>query len=180
MRAMLARTATLLALACVPLACSSTENSGECVGNFLGQSVRWALDAERSGLREDSSPREGRTRTATLLYAQNPADRFGLEVKLHPNFIIDQVNFEGPRLVPFTGSALRLQVQDVAVLGLQGLVGTAQNFGGGFQEPPGAPPEGTMQLDRVGDSLGESRFSGNFVYRYADGDQLTCFFDVGT
>jgi hypothetical protein len=178
---MLARTATLLALACVPLACSSKENSGGCVGSFLGQPVRWALDAERSGLREGSSPREGgRTRRATLLYAQNPEDRFGLEVKLHPNFIIDQVNFEGPRIVPFTGSALLLHVQDMAVLGLQGLVGTAQGFGGGFQEPPGAPPEGTLRLDRVGDSLGESRFSGIFVYRYADGDELTCSFDVGT
>jgi hypothetical protein len=167
-------------MACVLLttACG-TEATGECRGTHLGESVNWPIDDESARLVRTISDRyENRATWLFLKYLPGGSaglTSFGAHVQLVDGVSIDAQS--GSRTVQLVKEESDLSPEeDSLVVGWEGRVGTQRSYGSGYPEASGVPMAGSLTLDVVDSDHAE----GRFVYRYADGNELTCTFNVPT
>ncbi|RKH18765.1 hypothetical protein D7Y13_05820 [Corallococcus praedator] len=156
----------LLLSACDP------QPEGECKGTHLGQSVNWPISSNavltRIDFLEDGTP-------STLIDLSYTPDRveglqeFGVDIQLVRGASVEEGE---AKTVKLFAKEDRLEPEDRSLVARWG-----GNMGGtlmGYLAVPGVPVEGSVTLDRVALDHAE----GHFVYRYADGGELTCTFDV--
>ncbi|WP_237078727.1 hypothetical protein [Myxococcus xanthus] len=96
--------------------------------------------------------------------------RFGVDIRLVSGAVVSGgpvtvalANEDGQRLVPAADSLV-----------VDWLASVATHSTTGFPETTGAPVAGSVTLDAVNDDLA----AGRYVYRYRDGSELTCTFNV--
>ncbi|RKH71139.1 hypothetical protein [Corallococcus aberystwythensis] len=142
--------------------------SGECTGTHQGRRVHWPIE-ERSSLVHRSGPGELPDTFIALSYT--PEDEpvlegFGVDIHL-----VDGARVEEDRTVSLRPREGQLvPVEPSLVSRWVGNIGAAS----GYLSVPGVPVEGSVTLDEVTAVAAEGRFD----YRYADGAQLTCTFEV--
>ena len=162
----------LLACALLASACDSTpQPEGECTGSYLGQSVRWplTLDSVHGPLIEVDG---GANTEIRLRYTQEGVPgfgSFGANILLMGEPRFDEGSSRTVKLLPV---GERLAPEETSLVRRwDGHLGSGVD---GYLSPPGVPVEASVTLDRVT----EDHAAGRFVYRHADGDTLTCTFDV--
>ncbi|MFY2561150.1 hypothetical protein ACN469_26345 [Corallococcus terminator] len=150
-------------------ACGGRDATGECRGNHLGESVNWPIDGENSWVSDDYS-----ANTVYLTYlprGQAGLTGFGAEIGLTGGSI------SSSRTVALISTESGLELaENSLVLDWDGTVSTSSGYGTGFHEVSGIPAGGSVTIDVVDDE----RAAGRFVYRYSNGDELTCTFDAPT
>ncbi|WP_171446412.1 hypothetical protein [Corallococcus carmarthensis] len=142
--------------------------SGECTGTHLGRRVHWPL-LEESSLVHRSVQGELPDTFIDLDYTpeDEPAlEGFGVDIHL-----VDGARVEADRTVDLLSRQGQLVPAEPSLVARW--VG---NIGGasGYLSSPGVPVEGSVTLDEVTEFAAE----GRFVYRYSDGSELTCTFEV--
>lgn len=175
MRAMALPPRTVLPLLACALGVSSCywlddlpRATGECRGTYQGRRVRWLLQ-EFSALVHRSGQGELPDTFIDLDYT--PEDEpvlegFGVDIHL-----VEGVRVEKARTVSLIPRETQLvPTESSLVTRWVGNIGA----GAGYLSPPGVPVDGSVTLEDVTASAAQ----GRFVYRYADGDTLTCTFDV--
>ncbi|WP_223637720.1 hypothetical protein [Corallococcus sp. EGB] len=142
--------------------------TGECRGTHQGRRVRWPLQ-ESSALVHRSEQGELPDTFIDLDYT--PEDEpvlegFGVDIHL-----VEDARVKQDRRVGLTSREAQLvPTESSLVTRWVGNIGS----GAGYLSPPGVPVEGSVTLE----DLTEFAAQGRFVYRYADGGELTCTFDV--
>ncbi|MFP2895197.1 hypothetical protein [Corallococcus sp. 4LFB] len=171
---LLSRTALpLLACALSTAACDSVPKpEGECRGSHGAQSVVWPIDT--NAVMSAYSHYDGTQGTQlSLAYTPDGAPElagFGVDILM-----------PGEPTVTAGASTLKLLRQGQALVAedpsrireWRAHVGPATD---GFPAASGVPVEGTLTLDRLVQGDGEAQ--GRFVYRYEDGGELTCTFNI--
>lgn len=163
----------VIAIAMLTTACG-TESTGECEGTLLGTRVKWPIDGEMSRWIRNGSGGNGQHGTWIVLrYDPKGAagmTRFGVDIRLVSGAVVSGgpvtvalANEDGQRLVPAADSLV-----------VDWLASVATHSTTGFPETTGAPVAGSVTLDAVNDDLA----AGRYVYRYRDGSELTCTFNV--
>ncbi|GMU06502.1 hypothetical protein [Corallococcus caeni] len=162
----------LLACALCVSSCYWLDNlpraSGECVGTHQGRRVHWPL-LEESSLVHRSEQGELPDTFVDLDYTPDgePAlEGFGVDIHL----------VEGARVEEDRTVGLHPQQGQLVPAEPSLVTRWVGNIGGssGYLAVPGVPVEGSVTLDELSGAAAE----GRFVYRYADGGQLTCTFEV--
>lgn len=155
------------AIALLTSACGA-EATGECTGTHAGERVNWPIDGESTRLvgatlHLDYLPEGSAGLTA-----------FGAEVRLSNRGFAEE---DAPRTVQLVRELERLSPEETSlVVGWDGMVGMRNGFGTGYPEASGVPASGTLTLD----VLDSDHAEGRFVYRYEDGNELTCTFNAPT
>jgi hypothetical protein len=142
--------------------------TGECRGTYQGRRVRWPLQ-EFSALVHRDVQGELPSTFIDLDYTPEGEpylEGFGVDIHLVEEARVDtdltvSLARRDTQLVPTQTSLVTRWV---------GSIGS----GAGYLSPPGVPVEGSVTLEDVTAYAAE----GRFVYRYEDGGQLTCTFDV--
>ncbi|NVJ02432.1 hypothetical protein HV824_30535 [Myxococcus sp. AM009] len=143
-----------------------TDATGECRGTHLGASVNWPIDGEASRWERDSD---------RILLHHSPngnagLTRFGVDIWLVDGAVVGG----GPVTVALSNEhALRL-VPAADSLVVDWLVSVATRSTTGFPETTGVPVAGSVTFDAVNEDFA----AGRYVYRYMDGSELTCTFNV--
>lgn len=150
-------------------ACGGRDATGECRGKHLGVSVNWPIDGENSWV-SDSSP----VNTVTLSYLpRGHADMtsFGVEMGLTSTTLSDS------RTVALINKVVELEPEENSLVrDWEATRSTSTESGRGYHAESGVPASGSLTLDVVDDE----HAAGRFVYRYGNGDELTCTFDAPT
>src|SRR4051794_8347433 len=156
----------LLSLALLASACDP-QATGECKGTHLGRSVNWPLSTNailtRISFLEDGTP----STLIDLAYTPDGVEglqEFGVDIQLVRGASVDEGAAKTVKLLP-RGDGLHPEETSL-VSRWWGNMGTTE----GYLAAPGVPVEGSVTLDRVALDHAE----GHFVYRYADGGELTC------
>ncbi|MCP3059797.1 hypothetical protein LXT21_13515 [Myxococcus sp. K38C18041901] len=154
----------------------SREATGECRGTLQAEQVDWPIDGEDSRLVRD---RFGFiTPWLFLNYlpdGQATLSAFGADVELADGTSLARGDVPRTAQLLNTGFDLAPE-QGSAVKSWQATRADSVGSGTGFPERSGVPANGTLTLEVLADDHAE----GRFVYRYANGDELTCTFDVPT
>ncbi|MBE4751670.1 hypothetical protein G4177_26200 [Corallococcus sp. ZKHCc1 1396] len=161
----------LLACALLASACEAPVASGECKGTHLGQSVNWPISSNAVLSRIDFMEDGTRSTAIELSYTPDGVEGlqdFGVDIKLVKDVKIQEGGSKTVKLLPRED---RLDPEETSlVLKWKGNMGDAE----GYLAAPGVPVEGSVTLDRIALDHAE----GHFVYRYKDGGELTCTFNV--
>ncbi|RYZ43088.1 MAG: hypothetical protein EOO71_04980 [Myxococcaceae bacterium] len=160
----------LLACALLSTACDP-QPKGECKGTHLGQSVNWPISTNavltRIDFLEDGTP----STLIDLSYTPEGVEgleEFGVDIQMVRGASVEEDASKTVKLLP---QGDKLHPEETSLVSRWwGNMGTAV----GYLAAPGVPVEGSVTLDRVALDHAE----GHFVYRYADGGELTCTFDV--
>ncbi|AKF86408.1 hypothetical protein MFUL124B02_26305 [Myxococcus fulvus 124B02] len=154
----------------------SREATGECRGAYLGAQVDWPIDGEYSRLVR--APLGFTTPWLFLKYTANGQDRllnFGADVELANGAELERG--QAPRTARLINTDTDLAPeQDSAVKTWRAMWAGTAGSGSGFPDGSGVPASGTFTLEVLADDHAE----GRYVYQYANGDELTCTFDVPT
>ncbi|RKG75244.1 hypothetical protein, partial [Corallococcus terminator] len=161
----------LLSLALLASACDP-QATGECKGTHLGKSVNWPISTNavltRIDFLEDGTP----STLIDLSYTPDSVEglqEFGVDIQLVRGASVEEGAAKTVKLLPQED---RLVPEETSLVSRWwGNTGGTQV---GYLAVPGVPVEGSVTLDRVALDHAE----GHFVYRYADGGELTCTFDV--
>jgi hypothetical protein len=144
---------------------------GECTGTYQGQEVAWPILS--NSVQIYSSHPDGSTNTKLSLNYTTQGFKgllgFGADILLMGEPLFEGV---GSRTVKLMSTESRLVPEDTSLVReWEGNVGPGQI---GYLVPPGIPVEGSVTLERVVPDHAE----GHFIYRYANGGELTCTFNV--
>ncbi|NBD12234.1 MULTISPECIES: hypothetical protein [Corallococcus] len=164
------RTLLLLAFALCVSSCDYIPTAwGECTGTHLGRRVKWPIE-ERSSVVHLGFDQGGPPDTFIALH-YTPEDTPALEgfgVDIH---LVEGARVREDRTVKLSSRQGQLVPEESSlVLRWVGNIGGAA----GYLSSPGVPVEGSVLLEEVTESSAEGRFH----YRYADGGELTCTFEV--
>lgn len=167
----------IIASALLTTACG-TDATGECTGTHLGAQVKWPIDAELSRWVPYGAGGNGVTGTWIDLSYLPQKDavltEFGVDIRLVNGtqvrgapVTVGLANEEARRLVP---------EPDSVVEGWLAHVVTRTSVGSptGYPVESGVPMAGTLTLEEVNEDFA----AGKYVYRYEDGNELTCTFNV--
>ncbi|MBN9682742.1 MULTISPECIES: hypothetical protein [unclassified Corallococcus] len=142
--------------------------TGECRGTHQGRRVRWPIE-EQSSLVHRAVQGELPDTFIDLDYT--PEDEpvlegFGVDIHL-----VEDARVEADRTVNlFSRQGRLVPAEPSLVTAWVGNIGEET----GYLSVPGVPLEGSVTLDEVSPWAAQ----GRFVYRYSDGGELTCTFDV--
>lgn len=167
----------IIASALLTTACG-TDATGECTGTHLGARVKWPIDGERSRWIRYGAGGNGVTGTWIDLTYTPKGDagltEFGVYIRLVNGAAVDA----GPQTVGLANEEARRLVPETDSLVVDWLAHSMgrSNSGSttGFPETSGVPREGSVTLEAVTEDLA----AGRYVYRYEDGSELTCTFNV--
>ncbi|MBZ4330348.1 hypothetical protein NR800_21530 [Corallococcus interemptor] len=163
----------LLACALSSTACDSVPKpEGECRGPYGAQSIAWPI--ENNSVMSAYVHNDGTQGTQLhLAYTPNGAPEL-------PLFGVNIVIPGAPTVAggAWTAKLLRqgevLVAEDTSrVLEWGAFTGPGQE---GYPSVTGVPVEGTLTLERL--LHGDGQAQGRFVYRYEDGGELTCTFNI--
>ncbi|RKH03763.1 hypothetical protein D7V97_26235 [Corallococcus sp. CA053C] len=149
--------------------------TGECQGIHLGKRVEWPISEDGSWLGRDEPDRYGNGRVWVQLQyepggLEDDVRSFGVDIELMSGARLDEANTT--KLVPQGDYRLGPQGESV-VREWSGRIWTSEGSKSGYFQP-GRPVEGSVTFETVNDLYAE----GQFIYRYLNGDMLTCTFDA--
>lgn len=148
--------------------------TGECRGTYLGEAVVWPIDGVASRLMDEAYD----SNWVNLTYlprGQAGLTGFGVDILLDKDRRIDEGS--GSRTVLLINKETEFAPEvNLLVHGWYGTLRKSSGSGRGYHEASGLPRGGSVTFDVVDDK----RAAGHFIYRYENGDELTCTFDAPT